>query len=246
MLLERLLVLAKLLVGFVLIGVQGLVLSVVLVLFLPWRLGRIRACNVWGSTAGSTAMWLSGCPLSIQGREDMARPALYVSNHTSIFDIFLGMWLSPLGTVGVAKKEIVWYPILGQIYLLSGHLRIDRSNRDRAVASLQALGELVRRHNLSIFMWPEGTRSRTGQLLPFKKGFAHLAVATGLPIVPMVVRGAQHAWEKNTLLLRPVPIEVEFLPPIDTTGWSVDTLQEHIYEVHAAFGSALPPEQQPG
>jgi 1-acyl-sn-glycerol-3-phosphate acyltransferase len=220
---------------------------VVCVPLLPWRVLRIKACNYYGKAAGRTILWLSGCPLTVEGWEnlDRSRPALYVSNHTSLMDIFLAMWISPVGTVGIAKKQVVWYPFLGQLYLLSGHLRIDRDDPTRAVESLKHLAAYVREHGLSVFIWPEGTRSRDGRLLPFKKGVVHLAVQTGLPIVPIVVEGAQQAWIAGTLLVRRVPITIRALEAIDTTGWTAGTLDGHLAELHDRFRAALPESQQP-
>ena len=237
----------RLLVGFTLMGVYVAVWFVLMIPLLPWRIVRIKACNYFGKVAGSTMMWLSGCPITIVGKEhlDPQRPALYISNHTSIVDLFLGMWISPVGTVGVAKKQVVYYPLLGQLYVLSGHLRIDRGNTQSAVASLVRLGEIVRRHRLSIWMWPEGTRSRDGRLLPFKKGIVHMALQTGLPVVPVVVEGAHQAWEKNTLVVKRVPITVKALPAVDTSGWELSRIEEHVAELHRIFAEALPPDQRP-
>jgi lysophosphatidate acyltransferase len=244
---EKAIAAARLTVGFVLMFVFVAVWWVLLLPFLPWRTTRIKLCNYFGKTAGSTMMWLSGCPLTWEGSEhlDASRPAIYVSNHTSTFDPFLAMWLSPVGTVGVAKKQVVYYPLLGQLYLLSGHLRIDRGNNASAVQSLVKLGELVRRHRLSIFMWPEGTRSQDGRLLPFKKGIVHMALQTGLPVVPVVVIGAHKAWEKGTLAVRQVPITIHALPAIDTSQWDLARIEEHLAELQRVFAEALPEDQQP-
>lgn len=237
----------RLVVGFVIIGVNATVTLLVCALLIPFRTLRIKACNVFGKVTGPMVMKLSGCPLSITGWEhlDADRPAIYVSNHTSIVDIFLAIWLSPMGTVGVAKKQVVWYPFFGQLYLLSGHLRIDRGNSPSARASLAALGQFVRDNRLSIYIWPEGTRSRSGHLLPFKKGIVHLALQTGLPIVPVVVEGAHEAWVKHSLQIAPVPIRVTVLPAIDTRGWREDTADAHVDQVWQAFRATLPDAQQP-
>ncbi len=92
---------------------------------------------------------------------------------------------------------------------------------------------------------PEGTRSRDGRLLPFKKGFVHLAIATGLPVVPVVLHGAQRNWEPGTLRFRPMTLEIDVLPKIDTAAWREESAGEHAAEVHAAFCAALRPEQRP-
>ena len=146
----------RLIFGTFVMGVYVSIWMVLLVPLLPWRSLRIKACNVFGKVTGRSMVFLSGSWVSVEGREhfDSARPAVYVSNHTSIIDLFLGMWMAPMGTVGIAKKEVVYYPFLGQLYLLSGHLRIDRGNSQKAVASLRMLADLVRKKHLSIWMWP--------------------------------------------------------------------------------------------
>ena len=155
------------------------------------------------------------------------------------------MWISPYGTCGVAKKEVVFYPFLGLLYLISGHLRVDRDNRQNAIRSMDAMVKVVRRHQLSIWIWPEGTRSHDGKLLPFKKGFAHLALATRLPIVPVVIHGAAAGWRKRSLRLTPVTLRIEVLDAIPTTHWDAARLDEHIEHVHAHFRAALAAPQSP-
>ena len=103
----------------------------------------------------------------------------------------------------------------------------------------------MKKERLHVFMYPEGSRARDGRLLPFKKGVVHLALQTGLPIVPMVTEGAHKAWEKATLALRKVPITIRFLEPIDTSGWTEDKLEEHLADLRQRFIDALPPGQRP-
>jgi 1-acyl-sn-glycerol-3-phosphate acyltransferase len=238
---------AKITTGCAALAAGGMVQGGILLALLPSRRSRIRACNYWGKVIGRFFMHLSGSPLTIEGTEhlDRDRPAIYVSNHSSVVDIFLAIWLSPVGTVGIAKKEIALYPIFGQLYFLSGHLLIDRGHSDRAVSSLRKLAAYVRRHKLSIFLWPEGTRSRSGRLQPFKKGVVHLAMQTGLPVVPIVVRGAHRSWSKDTYTVRPTPISVLVLPPVATDQWTEDGMDEALEKLRACFLDNLPNEQQP-
>ena len=123
---------------------------------------------------------------------------------------------------------------------------IDRQNRDRAIAGMTETGQVVRELGMSIWMWPEGTRSRDGRLCPLKKSFVHLAIATGLPVVPVVVSGAHKNWplrEMTSFYLTDIPINV--LSPIDTSAWSVETMDQHLDEVHAAMAAQLPADQKP-
>jgi 1-acyl-sn-glycerol-3-phosphate acyltransferase len=237
----------RLLLGTVVMALGVIVWTGITLVLLPSRVARIKACNYFGKTVCRSMVWLSGCAVTVRGREHLnaSRPAIYAANHTSILDAFLGATIAPVGTVGIAKKEVVWYPFFGQLYLLSGHLRIDRGRTTRAKASLAKLGALVRSRGLSIFIWPEGTRSQDGRLLPLKKGLAHMAIQTGLPVVPIVVTGGHRAWEKRSLRLIPVPIEIDVLPPIDTSNWDIDHLDEHLEEVARRFRDALPADQRP-
>ena len=94
-------------------------------------------------------------------------------------------------------------------------------------------------------MWPEGTRSRDGRLKPLKKGFVHQAIATRLPVVPVVAHDAHLFWRGGTWDVRPGRLQIEILPAIDTSTWSTQTVDDHAAEVHAAFAAALGPDQQP-
>jgi 1-acyl-sn-glycerol-3-phosphate acyltransferase len=244
---NRVFSLLRMIAGLAYMAVAVAVFLVLCTMLLPFRSARIRVCNVFGHITGPLILWISGARLEGVDWDRLKRsyPAIYVSNHTSVLDIFLGIWLAPIGVCGVAKKEVVWYPFFGQLYLLSGHLRLDRQNRDRAVDALKRIADEVRLHNLGIWIWPEGTRSRDGRLMPFKKGFAHLALATGLPIVPVVVSGGHRAWQKGSMEIVPSTLHVQVLEPIPTTGWTNETVEAHVDEVHEAFVGALPADQRP-
>ncbi len=233
-------------VGLCLMALMVVVFAVGCTLLLPWRVARIKLCNHFGHLIGRSILAITGTRIigDPKAAANAAGPAIYVSNHTSPLDIFLGIWLAPLGTCGVAKKEVVYYPFFGQLYLVSGHLRIDRKDRGSAIEALRDIGALVRNNGLGIWIWPEGTRSADGRLRAFKKGFAHLALATGLPVVPIAVEGAHRIWRKNSFLLHPGDVRVTVLPAIATTDWKLDTLDEHIASVQQALNDALPVEQQ--
>lgn len=237
---------ARLLAGLSWMGICVFAFSIVLLLLLPFRQLRIRVSNLFGTIAGGGCAKISGSKIRLLNHQAAleAGPAIYVSNHTSVLDIFFGIWFSPWGTVGVGKKSIIYYPFFGQIYWLAGHLRIDRNDRKGAVEALKDLSKFVRENGLSIFIWPEGRRARDGRLQPLKKGFAHMAMATGLPIVPMVVKGANGAWQANTLRLHKAEIEIEFLDAIDTSRWTPETIDTHVADVQNRFQRTLPPSQR--
>jgi 1-acyl-sn-glycerol-3-phosphate acyltransferase len=94
-------------------------------------------------------------------------------------------------------------------------------------------------NRLSLWLWPEGTRSRDGQLQPFKKGFVHAALATQLPIIPVVVHNAAKVWPRGKLRFNPGPVDVEVLKSVSTEGWTAETIDEHVEEVRSIFVERL-------
>ncbi|MBK7582106.1 MAG: 1-acyl-sn-glycerol-3-phosphate acyltransferase [Myxococcales bacterium] len=239
--------LARIGIGLAAVGALVGTMTPVLVLLLPWRVGRIYVTNAFGVLIGRAVMACTGCPVTVEGLENLSasQPAIYACNHTSLLDAFTTIWLTPRGTVGVAKKEVFYYPFYGQAWWLAGHVFVDRSRTDRAKAALRKSAKFIRDNGLHLCILPEGTRSRTGRLQPFKKGIVHMALETRLPIVPMVTTGLENVWTRSTLLLRPNPVKIVFLPPISTEDWSEDRIDEHIQALRAPFLRALPEHMQP-
>ncbi|XP_043688852.1 1-acyl-sn-glycerol-3-phosphate acyltransferase-like isoform X3 [Telopea speciosissima] len=159
----------KIVICFVTMMFTTFVWALIMLVLLPWPYARIRQGNVYGHVTGRLLMWILGNPIKIEGAEFSKTRAIYISNHASPLDVFLVMWLTPTGTVGIAKKEIVWYPLFGQLYVLANHLRIDRSNPSSAIESMKQAARAIVENNLSLIIFPEGTRSKNGRLLPFKK-----------------------------------------------------------------------------
>ncbi|MCO4770194.1 MAG: 1-acyl-sn-glycerol-3-phosphate acyltransferase [Deltaproteobacteria bacterium] len=232
-------------VGFVMVPIS-ILYWVLCVPLLPFRERRIELGNLYGKIIGRTVQRLTGIIPEIHHRERMEeyRPAIYVMNHTATIDMWIGMWLCPYRGCGMAKKEIVRVPIFGQAYWLSGHLLLDRGNREKAIASMDAARQVVQKHQLSMWIWPEGTRSRSGRLKRFKKGFVHMAIATGLPIVPCVAHNAHLYWPGGGIKARPGRLQMEILPAISTDGWSSETVEQHVDEVMDAFRAVLGENQQ--
>jgi lysophosphatidate acyltransferase len=238
----------RILLGLLLVAVVSALAVAILVLLLPARSLRVAVSSCWAKAVGWGCLGLSGLTVQIAGRERViaASPAIYVFNHTSILDVLVAMWICPLGTTAVAKKEVAFIPFVGLVYLLSGSLLVDRSDRDRAVAALERQARFVRRARLPVVIWPEGTRSRTGRLLPFKKGFVHLALQTGRPVVPIVVSGAHLAWNAGSFRIADgACVRVEILAPVATDGWSRATMADHVAEIERMFREHLPPDQLP-
>ena len=253
----RVSILLRTLLAFFLIGLISVVVLLLALILIPWRLQRIRLGNLYGHSVGSVVfrlagiqpvivdrMGLPGGPLEGKKRINSLDPVLVICNHSSTIDMWIGMWLNPVGGCGVAKKEILKIPFFGFIYWLTGHLLIDRSNRQKSIESMTEVGQFVRDNALGIWMWPEGSRSRDGCLKPFKKGFVHMAVATGLPILPIISHDADKMWPGGTLTVRPGPLRMEMLPLIDTRHWTAENAAEHAEEVRQIVRASLSERQR--
>ena len=231
----------RFIIGFTWLSFWSLFSIILMVVFLPFRNLRIRLGNFTGKIIGPFITRIAGTKINYSNYDKIheTNPAIYVMNHASALDIFVGMALCPYGACGVGKKEIIKIPFFGLVYWLSGHLLIDRSNREKAIKSMNHLSNVVKRNNLSIWIWPEGTRSKDGKLLPFKKGFAHLALSTKLPIVPVILHNAHKRWPSKTLDFYPGEVEVDILDSINTSDWNKETIDEHIKEVRDTMAKAL-------
>ena len=178
-------------------------------------------------------VWASGCPVVTHGMENV-RPGealVIASNHVSWFDVFAIAAVLEVPYHFVAKKELERIPVFGPAWKAAGHISIDRSNRDRAIESLRAAGEKIRRDRSAVVIFPEGTRSRDGRLQPFKKGAFMLAVESRVPVVPTAVTGSYEIMPPGQWRIRPHTIHVHFLPPIpaaEVAGRDIEPLMERV------------------
>lgn len=164
--------------------------------------------------------------------EDPRRPYIAVSNHESFADIFLISHL-PWEMKWLSKEAIFKVPVMGWMMRMAGDVSVRRHVRSsRAEALDQCRDRLAKR--VSVMIFPEGTRSRTRELLPFKDGAFRLAIETGTPILPLVVAGTRHAMAKGSFVFRPAVAEVRALAPVTTEGLTmsdVPALRDRVREL---------------
>ncbi len=139
-------------------------------------------------------------------------PVVYVANHQNNYDVFTMANAVQPGTVSVGKKSLKWIPVFGQMYWLTGNILIDRKNTSKAMGTINLTAKKIKENKLSVWMFPEGTRSRGRGLLPFRAGAFHTAAQAGVPIVP-ICASSQHQtidlsrWDNGKII-------IEFLDPL--------------------------------
>jgi len=223
------------------LAVGSLVPSFLLALPGALRDGNMRrAINTATSTWGELGTALSGIDLQVKGEQNLwaVRPAVFIFNHQSGIDTLLLCKLLRRDMVGVAKEELRNNPIWGPAFALAGTVFIDRFNHSRAMSALEPAVQALR-EGKSIVIAPEGTRSPTPRLGKFKKGAFVIAMAAGVPIVPIVFRNALDALPKHAFFVRPATIEVEVLPPVETVDWQPDEVEKRIAAIHADYDKVL-------
>ena len=182
----------------------------------------------------------AGVQLSVQGEQHLwsARPAVFLFNHRNNFDILIACRLVERDFTGVGKAEAARNPLGKALGGLIDAVFIDRSDTASAVEALQPVEEAVA-NGLSLVISPEGTRSETGELLPFKKGPFRIAMAAGVPIVPIVIRNADDLGPRTTMVMRPATIDVVVLPPVPTSTWTLKNLPQKIAGVRQQYLDTL-------
>ncbi len=192
-------------------------------------LGRVRkeSCDARLASWSKKVVAHARMQVSVAGRENMAPGATYVlmSNHQSHYDVPVLFYVVGANLRMLAKIELFKIPIFGEAARQAGFIPVDRSNRTRAMKSLQVAKDALAR-GVHIWIAPEGTRSRTGDLLPFKKGGFTLALEAGLPILPISIQGTRVALPANALLSVPgAMVRVTISPPIHASHYAQGDLK---------------------
>ncbi|MFN8545298.1 MAG: HAD-IB family hydrolase [Candidatus Binatia bacterium] len=200
----------------------------------------LPAINLAATTWGELGTALAGLDVRVHGTEHLwsHRPAVFIFNHQSAVDMLLLCKLLHRDFVGVSKEEVRRNPIFGPAFALAGTVFIDRFDHRRAVEALEPAIETLR-GGRSIAIAPEGTRSPTPRLGRFKKGAFRMAMAAGVPIVPIVIRNAHDALPKQALVLRPARVDVVVHPPIATDTWTPVDLAARVAAVERLYLETL-------
>ena len=163
--------------------------------------------------------------------------AVYVGNHQTNYDIMVMTGCVMPGVVAVGKKSLAWVPLFGQLFYLSGNILIDRARRSRAVDTIRQVVAKIKQRRISVWMYPEGTRSQGRGMIPFKTGAFHTAIQAGVPLVPIICSSYVgqidlNRWDNGEIL-------IEMLPPVDSQQWNRATVKECSDTIRALMEAKL-------
>lgn len=205
--------------------------------------GKRRLLFQVGHVGVRLALFLSGVRVTLEGREHIqrGRAAVYAVNHTSnveppvLFDALHELF--PHLRV-LYKAELRKIPVLVRAFDLAGFVPLERGNRDQSLPAIEGAAQALRQGN-SFLIFPEGTRSRTGVLLPFRKGGFIMALKAQAPIVPVAIKGARAAMRKGSPWIQPVQVTVRFGEPVETAGLTMDDRDKLVVDVRRRVEALL-------
>jgi putative phosphoserine phosphatase/1-acylglycerol-3-phosphate O-acyltransferase len=203
-------------------------------------LSRRRGVNFFTNTYSQLLLTLNGVRLNVIGKENLTvqRPAVFIFNHRNQVDPVIAGALVRDNWVTVGKKELERDPIAGTIGKLTDAVFIDRDDATSAVEKLHQIEERARA-GLSVMIAPEGTRTDTTGVGPFKKGPFRIAMTAKIPIVPIVIRNAEILAARDSATINPGTVDVAVFPPIPVDDWTVDDLGERIDAVRQLYLDTL-------
>ncbi len=192
-----------------------------------------------GWTVARVGRFFLGMERPLEGAEHMPqdRPTVVIANHQHNDDLFVMGDLLPPRTVTVGKSSLIWVPFFGQVFWLGGNVILNRGRSHKAIAVMQATSEAISRDRKSLWVFPEGTRSRGRGLQGFKKGAFHAAVASGAPITMVCAR--QYYDRTLGWWGRREPVAIRILPPVETAGLTVDDIPRLMTQCHQQMESAI-------
>jgi len=177
-------------------------------------------------------LWLASTRVVVIGREYVRidKPHIFMANHSSDFDILIVLAHIPGQFRWIAKKELFKIPVFGTAMRNAGYIEIDRQNHEKALKSLDEAARKIR-EGKSVVTFPEGTRSKDGTVKPFKQGMFHLAIESGVPIIPISIIGAKEIMPKRSLNVKPGRITMVIDRPVDVSAYTKETRGELIERV---------------
>ena len=209
-----------------LLGLSFLVITPIALIISFFRPFHPDNLYLFASVWGPIAHKILGFKVTLTNHDIMknSRPCVFIMNHQSNYDLVLGGVIRVRRTVSLGKKEILWFPIFGLFYWLSGNILIKREKRVKAIKAMEKVHRIINEKNLSILIMPEGTRSKGKGLGPFKKGAFRAAIGAKVPIVPICAS----SWHDNIDLTKwnSGHLHINVLPPVETSSYQNETIDD--------------------
>ena len=185
-------------------------IGILICIFRPFHRDNVGLFSKWYGKASI----LFGVKVEIRQKpsSSAAMPCVFLANHQNNYDLFTISGALIPGTVTIGKKSLKWIPFFGQLYWLAGNILIDRGNKSKAVGTMQGAVDRINQDKVSVWVFPEGTRSYGRGLLPFKTGAFHIAQQAGVPLVPICMSSTHgkinlNRWNNGKVI-------IEFLEPV--------------------------------
>lgn len=167
----------------------------------------------------------------------LPRNSVYISNHQSVYDFVTSPGMLRPRTVSLGKKELIWVPFFGFLYWITGNILIDRQDKSKARDTIKQVADAIHQRNLSVWAYPEGTRSKGRGLLPFKTGAFRMAIEAGVPITPMVVSTTHNKFDLNRS--DNGIVITEMLEPIEVTDYKLSDARSLADHCHALMQAKI-------
>lgn len=226
-------------------------LALEIVLVMPWLILRSLITgdvNFMYQTAMKVlrrVWWILGIRVRAEGVENIPPGVcIFAANHVSNLDPIAFVPAIPRRVALLAKKQVFRIPILSTAMRMARLVPVDREDREAAAGSIETAVKYLR-EGLSFAVYPEGTRSRDGRLLPFKKGTFMMAIRAGVPVVPVSIVGAQDLMRKGEWFVRPGEVIVRFGPAVDASKYAENQRGDLLARVEELVAAGLPENQKP-
>jgi 1-acyl-sn-glycerol-3-phosphate acyltransferase len=209
--------------------------TLITILFVPFFRKRYRPFMFSARLWAKLLMFLSGSKVTIKGISNVPKKGGYIfaSNHQGALDILIHLAYVPRYFRFVAKKSLFDIPIFGWYMSLAGYVPIERDVAASAHRTMNGVAEVLS-NNECILIYPEGTRSKTGELGPFKRGSLMAAFQSGASVIPVAISGSYQMMPKNTYLVRPSKVQISFGKPIDLSSYKDKKATKEDYEKELA------------
>ena len=215
-----------------------LLVPVLLICYLGKWAEPLIAIGKWCISIGRKIL---GVQVDVSGLERIGRKRAYVfmANHLSLIDGPLLFWLIPQSIRVILKKEVFRIPIIGQGMRHVGFVPVDRRRLKGGKKSIERASQLIKEKGFSFLIFPEGTRSRDGEIQPFKRGGFFLALGSQVPVVPISIQGTYKMMPRGSFFVKKGRVKVEFHRPLPVSGYNLQTMPQLIEKVRNIIKDSL-------